>query len=238
MWKVNILTLFPEIYPGPLGISNVGNALNNQWDLEIINLRDFAHDKHKTVDSPSYGGGAGMVLRADILGEAIEKKFLPNGFPIIYLSPKGSLFNQQQAKSLITHQGINIICGRFEGIDDRVLKEYNVSEVSMGDYVLSSGDLCAFAIIDSCVRLIPGVLGNDNSPVEESFGNHTYSCLLEYPHYTRPSIWKNISVPEVLLSGNHKEIDKWRLDQAKKLTKERRPDLLGKHLKGDKNESS
>ena len=238
MWKVNILTLFPEMYPGPLSYSISGKAMNsNIWQLEVKNIRDYAQDKHKIVDDTPYGGGGGMVLRPDVLGKAIEDFFKKNNYPIIYPSPKGVLFNQSVAKSFVnSHKGINILCGRFEGIDERVIKEYKISEVSIGDYVLSSGDIASFVLIDSCLRFVQGYIGNRESLIEESFGEGDYGNLLEYPHYTKPLLWKSNKVPQVLTSGNHKEINKWRLNQAKETTKNKRPDLWNKYLNGEKNE--
>lgn len=236
MWKVNILTLFPEIYPGPLKYSTPGKAMNAaHWELNAKNIRDFATSKHKIVDSPPFGGGGGMLLRADVLSIAIESFFIPNGYPIIYLSPKGDLLNQNMAKSIVkSNNGINILCGRFEGIDERVIKEYKILEVSVGDYVLSSGDLASFAFIDCCLRYVSGYVSNEDSLQEESFGEGNYEYLLEYPHYTKPLVWKSDKVPEILISGDHKKIFEWRLDQAKEITKNRRPDLWTKYLNGVK----
>ena len=180
-----------------------------------------------------------MILRADVLGEAIEKFFLPNRFPIIYLSPKGRLFNQKMAKIFVqSADGINILCGRFEGIDERVIKEYKIVEISIGDYILSSGDIAALAIIDCCLRLLPRYLGNEKSLKEESFGEGYYENLLEYPHYTKPVVWKSNAVPEVLISGHHVKVDEWRLNKAKEETRNKRPDLWSKYLNGVKNELS
>lgn len=240
MWQVNILTLFPEIYPGPLQYSISGKALDAKlWAINARNIRDFAFDKNKTVDSPPCGGGGGMILKADVLGEAIEDFFLPNGFPIIYLSPKGELFTQKMAKTFIdSAKGVNILCGRFEGIDERIINRYKITEVSIGDYVLSSGDIASFAVIDCCLRLLPGYLGNEVSLKEESFGEGCYENLLEYPHYTKPIVWESYEVPEVLISGNHSKIGEWRLSKAEEKTKNVRPDLWSKYLKGVKNELS
>lgn len=227
MWKVTILTLFPELYPGILSSSIIGNALSKDiWSLHAYNIRDYAHDKHQTVDDVVYGGGDGMLLRPDILGRAIEDKMLHNGFPIIYLTPRAPLFTQSKAYDFIQKGGINIICGRFEGIDERVMEEYNIIPVSMGDYVVSSGDVLCYPFIDACVRLLPAVLGNHNSLHEESFGAGEYARLLEYPHYTRPYLWKGRKVPDILLSGHHKNIAAWRLKEAHKTTQIMRPDLL------------
>lgn len=228
MWKISILSLFPEIFPGPLGLSVIGQALKkNIWQLEVTQIRDFALDKHKTVDDAAFGGGAGMVMRVDVLGRAIEEKFLPNGNPIIYFSPRGRKFNQKIAKELTEYDGINIICGRFEGVDERLFLEYKIQEISLGDFVLSSGDAAAIPILDSCVRLLPGVLDEKEALTEESFGMcEEYENLLEYPHYTRPSEWRGYKVPEVLISGHHGKVKKWRLEQARLKTKAVRPDLL------------
>ena len=240
MWRVNVLTLFPEIYPGPMKYSIHGKSSKAKlWNINVKNIRDFAFDKYKSVDSPPYGGGGGMILRADVLGEAIENFFLPNRLPIIYMSPKGRLFNQKMAKDFIqSADGINILCGRFEGIDERVIKEYKISEVSIGDYVLSSGDIASLVFMDCCLRLLPGYLGNEKSLEEESFGDGYYKSLLEYPHYTKPVMWKSNEVPKVLISGNHSRISEWRLNKAKEETKNKRPDLWNKYLSGVKNELS
>ena len=234
MWNVNILTLFPEIFPGPLGYSLTGKALKSKiWNLNVKNIREYSKNLHKSVDSPPYGGGGGMILRCDVVGDAIEKFFLPSGNKIIYLSPKGICYNQNIAVQLSNEPGINILCGRFEGIDERIIKEYKIQEISMGDFVLSSGDTAAILLLDSCVRLLPGVLSNKDSVTEESFGLSEMFCnLLEYPHYTRPYAWKGHKVPDVLLSGNHSKITSWRLKEAKQITKKNRPDLWLNHLGG------
>ncbi|CAL7962470.1 tRNA (guanine-N(1)-)-methyltransferase [Alphaproteobacteria bacterium] len=234
-WTVKVLTLFPELFPGPLSISIVGNALQNQkWSLDVHNIRNYAFNRHKTVDEPPYGGGAGMVMRPDILGNAIDSVFASSKnceIPVIYLSPRGSLFDQRMAHKLVTYPGINLICGRFEGIDERVIKEFGILELSIGDYVLSSGDLAAFIVIDTCVRLLPGVIEQKDALKEETFGTHPeYKNLLEYPHYTRPCMWKGHEVPKVLLSGNHAAIAKWRLEQAKHKTATNRQDLWQRYL--------
>lgn len=236
MWKANILTLFPEIFPGPLALSVTGRALKEKiWGIHAHQIRDFAIDKHQTVDDTPYGGGSGMVMRADILANAIEGCFAQNNLPIIYLSPRGKAFNQQMALEFSNLQGLNIICGRFEGIDERIFLEYSIREVSLGDYVLSSGDIAAIPLLDTCIRLLPGVLEEGEALKEESFGlSEEYSCLLEYPHYTRPVEWKGHKVPEILLSGHHKKINEWRLEQAKQKTKMVRPDLLERYNKGEK----
>jgi len=240
MWKINILTLFPQIYPGPLSYSTSSKSRKLKvWDIEAKNIRDFCEDKHKTVDGPPYGGGGSMLMRADVLGSAIEKFFLVNNYPIVYLTPKGDLLNQVMAKSIAkSSNGVNIVCGRFEGIDERVIKEYKIRQVSLGDYVVSSGDIAAFVFIDCCLRFIEGYVKNCDSINEESFGENEYKNLLEYPHYTKPLSWKSRKVPRVLTSGHHENIRKWRLDQAENITKSLRPDLWKKYLNGDKNEYS
>ncbi len=235
MWQVNLLTLFPEIFPGPLGLSIAGKALNDGiWGLHVAQIRDYATDKHQTVDDVPYGGGGGMVMRADILSAAIEENFLANGNPVIYLSPRGHMFNQQLANELVSYPGINILCGRFEGSDERLFLEYKIREISLGDFVLSSGDTAAIPMLDACIRLLPGVLDEDVALQEESFGNSgEYKNLLEYPHYTRPQTWRGHQVPEVLLSGHHAKVKMWRLEQAKLKTKIVRPDLLDRCKKGE-----
>ena len=237
MWRVKILTLFPELFPGPLSISVTGNALKNKlWQIDAIDIRGYAGDKHRTVDDVPYGGGSGMVMKPDILGSAIEENFLSNQNEIIYLSPRGELFNQGLARSFSKKKGINIICGRFEGIDERVINEYRIREVSIGDFVLSSGDIAAYSFLDACVRLLPGALSSSISLAQESFGeDHNYKMLLEYPHFTRPQDWKGRQVPSVLLSGNHQLIENWRLEQAKQKTREVRLDLWNRYLnRGEK----
>lgn len=233
-WNINILTLFPDMYPGPLEFSISRKlTLSDTCKISIQNIRKYANNKHQSIDDTPYGGGSGMILRADILGSAIEECFLQNNYPIIYPTPKGKLFNQNTANSLTTqYEGINILCGYSEGVDERIIKEYNVREISIGDYVISSGDIASLVIIDSCLRLIKGYVQNKDSIVEESFGEKEYSNLLEYPHYTRPASWKGNPVPRVLLSGNHKQINRWRLEQAKELTEAKRPDLWNKYLDG------
>lgn len=232
-WQVNILTFFPELFPGPLNLSVVGRSLaKDLWRLKVKNIRDYAFNKHMTIDDTPYGGGDGMVLRADVMANAIRDVFDPNN-PIIYLSPRGELFNQNMARDMISmHKGINIICGRFEGIDERVLEKFNVKEISIGDYVLSSGDIAAYVLIDTCVRNIPGVLHSYDSLQEESFGaSSEYRGLLEYPHYTKPQEFEGLMVPDVLLSGNHQKIREWRLGKAREKTFNTRPDLWQKYAK-------
>ena len=227
-WRATVLTIFPEMFPGPLGSSLAGKALaEGKWALEAIDIRGFATDKHRSVDDTPSGGGAGMVMRADIAAAAIDaaRAAMPAGAPTIYLSPRGYPFMQEQARELAGGPGVILLCGRFEGIDERVLQARNIEEISIGDYVLSGGEIAAQVVIDAVVRLLPGVAGNESSLAEESFAQG----LLEYPHYTRPREWEGRAIPEVLLSGDHKAIAKWRREQAEKLTKARRPDLWQAH---------
>ncbi|ODR93571.1 tRNA (guanine-N1)-methyltransferase [Methyloceanibacter stevinii] len=223
-WKATVLTLFPEMFPGPLGLSLAGKALaEGVWQLDAIDIRDFAHDKHRSVDDTPAGGGAGMVMRADIAAAAIDaaKAAAPAGTPAIYLSPRGTPLTQAGVEVLAHGPGVILLCGRFEGLDQRVLDAREIEEVSIGDYVLSGGDLAAHVVMDACVRLLPGVVGNAGTHDEESFA----SGLLEYPHYTRPREWEGHAIPDVLLSGDHEKIAAWRREQAEALTKKRRPDL-------------
>ena len=227
-WRATVLTIFPEMFPGPLGSSLAGKALTEgKWALEAIDIRGFATDKHRSVDHAPSGGGAGMVMRADIAAAAIDaaRAAMPAGAPTIYLSPRGYPFMQEQARELAGGPGVILLCGRFEGIDERVLQARNIEEISIGDYVLSGGEIAAQVVIDAVVRLLPGVAGNESSLAEESFAQG----LLEYPHYTRPREWEGRAIPGVLLSGDHKAIAKWRREQAEKLTKARRPDLWQAH---------
>ncbi len=223
-WTARVITLFPDAFPGPLGLSLTGKALKDGlWQLETVDLRLFGEGKHRNVDDTPAGGGAGMVLRADILDRAISHAMQNRrgSWPILYLSPRGVPFTQDIARNLATTSGVTLLCGRFEGVDQRVLDKHNILEVSIGDYVLTGGELAAQVLIDATVRLIPRVLGNAESVEDESFSRG----LLEHPQYTRPTDWQGRKVPEVLLSGNHAEVAKWRKAQAEALTKERRPDL-------------
>jgi len=223
-WRAIVLTLFPEMFPGALGLSLAGKALaEGTWALETIDIRDFATDKHRSVDDTPAGGGAGMVMRADIAAAAIDttRKDMVPGTPTFYLSPRGTPLTQERARELAQGPGVLLLCGRFEGIDQRVLEARNVEEISIGDYVLSGGELAAQVLIDACVRLLPGVAGNESSLAEESFAQG----LLEYPHYTRPREWEGHAIPDVLLSGDHEKIAQWRREQAEKITEERRPEL-------------
>ena len=227
MWKARVFTLYPELFPGPLDSGLYKKALDKKiWSLEVVNIRDYATDKHKTVDDTPFGGGSGMLIRADVIANALDKNISNKNEPIIYLSPKGKKFDQIYAKKIMD-KNINIICGHFEGIDQRLLETRNIEEVSIGDYVLSGGEIGAFVLIDTMVRLIPGVLGNSNSLTEETFERN----LLEYPQYTKPQKWEKKEVPDVLLSGDHAKIKDWRLDQAEDITRRRRPDLWEKYKK-------
>ena len=227
MLLVRIFTLYPEFFPGPLGKGLYGKAMSKKiWKLETVNIRDYATDKHKTVDDTTYGGGSGMLIKPDVLANSLDSNLNSNE-KIIYLSPKGKLFNQELAKKLSKERTVNLICGHFEGIDQRVIESRNIEEVSIGDFVLSGGESAALVILDSIIRLLPGVLGNEISIEEESFENG----LLEYPQYTKPQIWEKKTVPDVLLSGDHAKIKDWRLSQSEAITRVRRPDLWQKYKK-------
>ncbi len=233
-WHVNILTLFPEMFPGPLKHSIAGKALSKKkWQLETINIRDFSEDKHHTVDDKPFGGGSGLVMRPDVLGRSIEHTLKKHPkTKLIYLTPRGKIFNQSKAKELANTPNITFICGRYEAIDERVILEYPIEELSIGDYILSGGEIAAMAVIDACLRLIFGVISKDRVFEEESFNSEgQFAGLLEYSQFTRPLKWKNHKVPEVLVSGNHKEIGLWRLSDAIERTKLRRPDLWEMHKK-------
>ncbi|MBL4807047.1 MAG: tRNA (guanosine(37)-N1)-methyltransferase TrmD [Rhodobacteraceae bacterium] len=229
-WKAKVLTLYPEMFPGVLGHSLTGTALKDGlWALEALDIRRYGRGKHRNVDDTPAGGGAGMVLRADVVAEALDAAQTPyssTDWPVIYLSPRGKPFNQAIAQRLSRAKGITLLCGRFEGVDQRVLDAREVEEISMGDFILTGGEIAAQALIDACVRLIPRVLGN-----QESFENESFSDgLLEHPHYTRPTIWEGRTIPDILLSGHHANIAAWRSAQSESLTKERRPDLWRAHI--------
>ena len=227
MFKARIFTLYPELFPGPFSVGLFGKALKEKiWELQKVNIRDYATDKHKSVDDTPYGGGSGMLMRPDILSNAIENN-IKEPEKIIYLSPKGKLFNHEIAKDLSNQKVVNLICGHFEGIDERVLEKKKIEEISIGDFILSGGETAAYAILDATLRFIPGILGNKNSTEDESFENG----LLEYPQFTKPQIWQEMKVPEVLLSGDHAKIKDWRLSQSEAITRDRRPDLWQKYKK-------
>lgn len=246
MWQAQILTLFPEMFPGPLGLSLAGKALDKKlWGMDVMQIRDHALDKHRSVDDTPAGGGSGMVMRADVMGRAIDaaQAKRPSGvttddWPLIYLSPRGKKLDQKMVHDFASKQGITLICGRFEGLDERVLEKRQVIEVSLGDFVLSGGELAALMLMDAVVRLIPGVIGDPDTLLEESFT----SGLLEYPQYTRPQAWEGMEIPDVLLSGHHGKIKEWRQESSEKLTKERRPDLWKKYssekIKGSREKSN
>jgi tRNA (guanine37-N1)-methyltransferase len=238
-WTVRVLTLFPEMFPGPLGLSLAGKALEKAlWRLETVDIRDFARDKHRTVDDAPFGGGPGMVMRPDVLAAAIDasKAAAEDGAALIYLSPRGRPLDQERVRRLAAGPGAVLVCGRFEGVDERVLEARGVEEASLGDFVLSGGEPAAIALIDACVRLLPGVIGDPAALEVESFAGG----LLEHPHYTRPQVWEGRDVPEVLLSGHHERIRAWRIAKAEELTKARRRDLWERYraerVRGPNNE--
>ncbi len=224
-WTAAVLTLFPEMFPGPLGQSLAGKALGDGiWRLETVDIRDFARDKHRSVDDAPFGGGPGMVMRPDVVDAAIAATERPG--PLIYLSPRGRPLDQARVEELAAGPGLRLLCGRFEGVDERVVEARAMEEICLGDFVLSGGEPAAIALIDACVRLLPGVVGAAETLAEESFARG----LLEYPHYTRPQSWQGRAVPEVLLSGHHEEIRRWREAQAAEATRRRRPDLWERYL--------
>ena len=227
MLQAQVFTLYPEIFPGPLNKGLYGKAMAKKlWNLNVINIRDAATDKHKTVDDTPYGGGSGMLLKPDVLANSIDQN-VKKGDKIFYLSPKGKIFDQKLAQELSKEKSFSLICGHFEGVDERVLSTRNIVEISIGDFILSGGETAALIVLDSVIRLLPGVLGNEKSVSEETFENG----LLEYPQYTKPQIWEEKSVPEVLLSGDHGKIKDWRLSQSEAITRDRRPDLWQKYKK-------
>ena len=235
-WRATVLTLFPEMFPGPLGLSLAGRGLEKGlWALDVLDIRDFARDKHRSVDDEPFGGGPGMVMRPEVIDGALAA-VADRGGPVLYLSPRGRLLDQARVRALAAEPGATLLCGRYEGVDQRVLDAREVEEVSVGDYVLSGGEPAAIVLIDAVVRLLPGILGNEESPAEDSFE----SGLLEHPLYTRPAVWRGRAVPEVLASGHHGKIRLWRQAEAERITRERRPDLWARYqgLKrdGGKNE--
>ena len=232
IWTAKVLTLFPEMFPGPLAHSLAGTALGEGlWSLDAVDIRDFATDRHRTVDDAPFGGGPGMVMRPDVIDAAIAGAAL-EGAPLVYLTPRGARLTQERAAALAAGPGVTLICGRYEGVDQRVLEARDVIEISLGDFVLSGGETAALALLDACVRLLPGVMGAEESLDEESFSRG----LLEYPHYTRPADWCGRKVPDVLLSGHHRNICAWRTEQAEMTTRTRRPDLWDRYQKDRKNQ--
>src|SRR5947209_6925943 len=228
MWRASVLTIFPEMFPGPLGVSLAGRALAaGRWALDAIDIRDHATDKHRSVDDTPAGGGPGMVMRADVLGRALDAiAAAGDARPRLLMSPRGALLTQRRVEALAAGPGVILVCGRFEGVDERVIAARNLEEISIGDYVLSGGEIAAFALLDACVRLLPGVMGSQASGQEESFTQG----LLEYPQFTRPQLWEGIAIPEVLTCGDHANVAAWRRAQAERLTRERRPDLWAAYL--------
>ena len=226
MWRAQIFTLYPDIFPGPLKRGLYGKALLNKlWDLKIVNIRDGADDKHKTVDDTPFGGGSGMLLKADVLAKSIDQN-KRKGERIFYLSPKGKKLDQKLALELSKEKSISLICGHFEGVDERILSTRNIEELSIGDFILSGGETASFVFVDALIRLLPGVLGNEESNKEESFENY----LLEHPQYTKPKDWEGKSPPDILFSGDHAKIKGWRLSQSEAITRRQRPDLWKKYL--------
>ena len=224
-WRASVLTLFPDMFPGPLGQSLAGRALQaGLWSLDVTNIRDFATDRHRTVDDTPFGGGAGMVMRPDVVDAAVAS--VSDGRPVVYLTPRGRRFTQADARRFAAGPGVILLCGRYEGVDQRVIEARGMEEYSIGDYVLSGGELAALVLLDAIVRLLPGVMGAADSAVEESFS----AGLLEYPHYTRPATWDGRAVPDVLLSGHHGAVAAWRQAEAERITQERRPDLWAAHV--------
>ncbi len=227
-WRARVLTLFPEMFPGPLGHSLAGRALERGgWSLDTIDIRQFASDRHRSVDDTPFGGGAGMVMRADVVDAAMAAAVIP-GAPLVALTPRGRPLTQARIAALASGPGVVLLCGRYEGVDQRVIEMRGMEEVSIGDYVLSGGEPAAMVLLDACVRLLPGVMGAAESGVEESFSGG----LLEYPHYTRPAVWQGRPVPGVLLGGNHGAIAAWRRAEAERITRERRPDLWAAYRAG------
>lgn len=232
LWSATVLTLFPEMFPGPLGQSLAGRALaEGVWSLETVDIRNYASDKHRSVDDTPFGGGAGMVMRPDVVDAAIRANRRASG-PLIYFTPRGRVLSQPRVRELARETDVTLLCGRFEGVDQRVLEANGAEEISLGDFVLSGGELPALMLMDAVVRLLPGVIGKEESLAEESFE----WGLLEYPHYTRPAEWQGRAVPEVLLSGHHEKIRTWRKRQAEKVTRQRRPDLWDRYSAKNDNE--
>ncbi|MGL1921140.1 MAG: tRNA (guanosine(37)-N1)-methyltransferase TrmD [Hyphomicrobiales bacterium] len=227
-WRVSVMTLYPDMFPGSLGMSIAGRALAaGRWLCETTQIRDYAEGKHKNVDDTPTGGGAGMVLRPDVLSKCINSTRTDGDTrPLIYLSPRGKTLTQQRVRELTAGEGVILLCGRFEGVDQRLLDHENIEEISIGDYILSGGEVAALTLLDACVRLLPEVMGSQHSGEDESFENG----LLEYPHYTKPREWQGLEAPDILRSGDHGKISKWRKQQSEKITQERRPDLWDAYL--------
>ena len=224
-WRARVLTLFPEAFPGPLGLSLAGRALEEGlWALKVLDIRDFARDKHRSVDDQPFGGGPGMVMRPDVIDAALEAVADAPG-PTIYLTPRGRPLGQARVRELAREPGVTLLCGRYEGVDQRVIEARGLEEVSLGDYLLSGGEPAALVLLDAVIRLLPGVMGNETSLEEETFERG----LLEYPLYTRPAEWRGRKVPEVLVSGHHEKVRRWRLAEAERITRERRPDLWARY---------
>ena len=240
-WRSLVLTIFPEMFPGPLGQSLAGKALDKGlWALDVLDIRNFARDKHRSVDDTPFGGGAGMVMRPDVVDAALSAARenwsgaaagSEGEAPVLYLSPRGRLLTQDLVRDLAAGPGVTLLCGRYEGVDERVLEAHGTLEVSVGDYILSGGETAALVLMDAVVRLLPGVMGNADSPGEESFGAEGFEGLLEYPLYTRPADWQGRPVPEVLTSGHHENIRRWRQARAEEITRQRRPDLWARYTK-------
>jgi tRNA (guanine37-N1)-methyltransferase len=233
MWRATVLTIFPELFPGPLGASLAGKAsANGLWSLSTVDIRDFAIDRHRSVDDTPAGGGPGMIMKPDVLGRAIDS--VESDRPRLLMSPRGQPLTQAWVRDLARGPGVVLVCGRFEGVDERVIIGRRLIEVSIGDYVLSGGELAALVLIDACVRLIPGVMGKESSAADESFS----ASLIEYPQFTRPQVWESLPIPEVLTSGDHGKIATWRRAEAERLTQERRPDLWAAYAAGQSGKKS
>ncbi|APY14011.1 tRNA (guanosine(37)-N1)-methyltransferase TrmD [Brucella sp. 10RB9214] len=231
-FHASVLTLYPEMFPGPLGISLAGKALaEGKWQLDTVQIRDFAEGRHRMVDDTPSGGGAGMVMKADVVARALDS--VDDGRPMLLMTPRGKPLTQERVRALADGAGAIILCGRFEGVDERVIEGRNLEEISIGDYILSGGETAAIVLLDAVVRLLPGVMGNRESGETESFE----TGLLEHPHYTRPQEWEGRAIPEILTSGNHGAIDKWRHEQAERITRERRPDLWEAYCAGKRKRS-
>jgi tRNA (guanine37-N1)-methyltransferase len=234
-WTARVLTLFPEMFPGSLGHSLAGRALETGiWSLDVMNIRSFATDRHSTVDDAPFGGGSSMVMRPDVVDTALKAAKAKGNLPALYLSPRGRVLDQERAAALAAGSGVLLLCGRFEGVDQRVLDAHELEEMSIGDFVLSGGEPAALTLLDSCIRLLSGVVGNAQSVADDSFAEG----LLEYPHYTRPQLWDGRAVPEVLVSGHHEKVRAWRLAQAEDITRRRRPDLWARYVERKQNASN